>query len=360
MRGNLIFAVCLPLAFSGIAARSQSLYMPRNVRQAFLNGTRSADGFPGKNYWQNRARYDIHVTALPPDRKISGSEQITYFNQSPDTLKTLVFKLIQNIHIPGAIRFGDADSDYFNNGVHVDSFLINGKREKWVTNPGHFTWQEIRLTDPLIPGDSIHLYFRWHYRISLKSGREGMIDSTTYYLAYFYPRVAVYDDYYGWDRMNFTGEQEFYNDFNDYTLKVSVPENYLVWATGMLQNPAEVLQPVFASKLDRSMHTSAVIHIATPSDLASKQITLQKAINTWIFTASHITDMAIGLSDHYDWDASSLVVDEAKERRVSIQAAYNDRAADFHHAVKIGSYSVNWYSHHWPGVPFPFPKMTVL
>lgn len=78
--------------------------MSRDIQQAFKNGTRSADGKPGKNYWQNHARYNITVTALPPDRTVRGTETITYFNNSPEALQTLSFKLFLNIHKPGAPR----------------------------------------------------------------------------------------------------------------------------------------------------------------------------------------------------------------------------------------------------------------
>ena len=116
------------------------------------------------------------------------------------------------------------------------------------------TWQIVRLDDPLQPHDSVRLTFDWHYQISLKSNREGMIDSTTYFLAYFYPRVAVYDDYNGWDRMDFTDLQEFYNDFNDYILHVNVPKNFIVWATGTLQDPDSVLAARLCQKAGRLHH----------------------------------------------------------------------------------------------------------
>ena len=105
-----------------------------------------------------------------------------------------------------------------------------------------------------------------------------MIDSTTFYLAYFYPRVAVYDDYNGWDTLPFFDAQEFYNDFNDYTLNVTVPKNYIVWATGTLQNPDQVLQPEYAKRLQASMTSDSTIHIATADDLAEKNITAQNEI----------------------------------------------------------------------------------
>src|SRR5262245_54534431 len=101
-------------------AMAQDLFMSRDVQKALKNGTRSADGNPGKNYWQNHARYTIDVTAMPPDRTIRGTETITYFNNSPDTLRSLSFKLLLNIHKPGAPRNGGASPDYLTSGVHVD------------------------------------------------------------------------------------------------------------------------------------------------------------------------------------------------------------------------------------------------
>jgi hypothetical protein len=232
----------LALLFIGTVSKAQNLYWPRDLKQAYKNQTRSNDGWPGKKYWQNTGRYNITITALPPDRNIKGNEEISYINNSPDTLKELVFKFIQNIHKPGVTRFGNAPDDFLTDGVHVDSYMENGQSKDWgQKNSG--TVQFMRLSKPLLPHDSVHLSFAWHYEISLKSGREGMIDSTTYYLAYFYPRVAVYDDISGWDGIEHNGALEFYNDFNNYSLTVNVPKNYLVWATGNFQNPGEVLQP---------------------------------------------------------------------------------------------------------------------
>src|SRR3954470_9200230 len=104
-----------------MGATTSSLYMPRDVRSAFRKGTRSPDGRPGPNYWQNRGRYNIAITALPADRTIHGSEEITYFNNSPDTLRNPVMKLLLNIHKPGAARAGNASPDYLTSGVHIDT-----------------------------------------------------------------------------------------------------------------------------------------------------------------------------------------------------------------------------------------------
>jgi len=355
-RAGLLALVLLPLA----PPPTRPLYVPRAIARAYRNGTRSASGKPGANYWQNRARYSITVTALPPARAITGSENITYFNNSPDTLRNVGMKLFMNIHRPGAPNEAGATDAYLTSGVHVDSFAVNGARQKWNDDPHLFTTRRVDLPAPLMPHDSLHLSVSWHYDMSREAGREGMLDSTTYYLAYFYPRVSVYDDYNGWDDMTFTDDQEFYSDFNDYDVTVRAPSNFVVYGTGTLRNPGEVLQPEIAQRLQASMTSDDVIHVAGKSEFSAKKVTLANAVNSWHFTASDIPDMTFAISDHYDWDAASVVVDDATHRRASVQSAYNDSAADFHYMVNFGQHSLGWLSKHWPGVPYPYEKTTIV
>jgi hypothetical protein len=347
------------LAHAATAQTTPTLYQPRDIKRAFDKGTRAADGRPGPKYWQNRARYDITVQAAPPARDIRGRETITYFNNSSDTLKSLAIRLVQNIHRPDVARESDTSPDYLTTGVAIDSFAIGGQARPY-NGRGAATAQTIALPRGLAPHDSVRLAFSWHFPISVQSGREGMIDKTTYFLAYFYPRVSVYDDYNGWDRLPFLDSKEFYNDFNDYTLRVKAPANYIVWATGTLQNPKQVLQPAFAKKLEKSMTSDELIHVATAADLAKKNITAQQPFNTWVWKATDISDMTVGLSNHYVWDAASVIVDPATKRRASVQAAFADSTKDFHSSVKFSQNALGWFSRNWPGVPYPFPKMTAF
>jgi len=334
--------------------------MSRDVKKAFEKGTRSHDGKPGKNYWQNTAHYNISITVLPPNRTIKGTEQITYFNNSPDTLKRLNMKLILNIHRAGATRFRNTTPDYITPGMQVDSIFVNGEHKPWDNDKALSTNQYVNLSRPLLPHDSLKLNITWHYEVSLKSEREGLIDPTTFYIGYFYPRVSVYDDYNGWDRLEFNDRQEFYNDFNNYTLSVTVPKNFIVWATGTLQNPSQVLQPKYIKRMNQSMTSDSVVHIITAADLAEKNITTQNELNTWVWKANDISDVVTAVSDHYDWDGASTVVDDAIHRRASMQAAFDDKSEDFHLAVKWGLHTLHWLSHNIPGVPYPFPKMTAF
>lgn len=370
MRTGLLFATgvfvagCVPAPRTSPSPSSQAstrstLYMPRAVRRAYVKGTRSQDGKPGANYWQNRGRYNIAITALPPSRTISGNEEITYYNNSPDTLRNPVIRLFLNIHKPGAPRAGGAPAAYLTPGVTIDSLAVNGESTRWPGTVNTFTGQRLPLAKPLLPHDSVRLAFKWHYEISLAAGREGMLDSTTYYIAYFYPRVSVYDDYNGWDTMVFTDAQEFYSDFNDYDVAVTVPANFVVWGTGTLVNDSEVLQPPALDRLNRSFTSDQTINVATKADLQSKSVT-KLSTNTWRFHAVNVPDMTFNLSDHYNWDAASVVVDDATHRRASVQAAYNDTAADFHYMVQFGRHSLDWFSHNLPGVPYPYEKSTIV
>ena len=264
MLKKIIVLTFLTLAAS--LGSAQELYIPRDVKQAYKNKTRSPHGAPGDKYWQNKASYNIKLQVAPPNRTITGKEDIIYTNNSPDTLKVLNFKLYINEHKPGASRLGQASADYLTSGIHIDNYQENGTSKVW---DGHNdgTNKRIKLDKPLVPKEQVKLVIDWHYEMSEESGREGAIDSTTYFLAYFYPRIAVYDDYQGWDTMTFTGSQEFYNDFNDYTFEVTVPKNYIVWATGDLLNPEEVLQKEYAERLKRSMTSDDVVQITNQKDL---------------------------------------------------------------------------------------------
>jgi hypothetical protein len=344
--------VLFAILFFGLQAGAQMLTMPPEIQKAYDNGTRSLNGKPGKKYWQNHGRYRISVTVMPPDNTIRGVEQITYINNSPDTLRSLNMKLIENVHRGGGRR-GVPDTGA---SLKLDNLTAGGVKIPWDNHADTTTNQLVDLPQPLMPRDSVRLDITWHYSLSHSRSREGVIDSTSFYLAYFYPRVSVYDDYKGWDMQPHTGGLEFYNDFNDYQLSVTVPGNFVVWATGTLENPGEVLRPETADRLNQSMTSDSTIHVATPGELADKKVTAPNASNTWKWAATNVSDVAVGISDHYDWDAGSVVVDDKTQRRVSMQAAFPDLSEDFHHSVQFGRYSLAWFSANWPGIPYPYPK----
>lgn len=338
---------------------AQELYMPRNIKHAYENGTRAMDGKPGKHYWQNKGKYDMTITVTPKTKLVSGTETIAYTNNSPDTLKQVTIRFVNNVHKPEAPRAGYASKDFLTSGLVISSFAINGKKLN-VDSKDWGTTADVALPAALLPGQTATFAIDWNYPLSKESGREGQIDSTTYFVAYAFPRISVYDDYNGWDKIPHTDRVEFYNDFNDYQFAVKAPKNYVVWGTGDLKNPDEVLQPKFADKLKRSYLSDEVISIATADEIGKGIVTKQNAWNTWKFSATHITDVTFSLSNHYNWDAGSVVVDDKLKRRASVQSAYSTAAKDFTHAVEWSKTALGWFSNNWPGIAYPFSKMTAV
>jgi len=348
---------------------SSNLYVPRFVQQAYKKQTRSPDGRPGKNYWQNRSTYKMSITVMPPDRTVSATEDITYFNNSPDPLSVIPFRLYLNAHRPEAMRERPVDQTFLTSGIQIDEFRINGQVKAWndptnpyaATNKPGSTLHLIRLEQPLPPGGSITFSIRWRYDITVEGGwKEGSIDQTTFFLAYFFPRVHPYNDTSGMDLTEFTLGREFNNDFGDYTFEVNVPKNFVVWATGDLLNPQEVLQPTYAQRLQESFRSDRVINIAQPTELKQGLVTAQSDTVTWKWQANNVADIAIGLSNHYIWDAGSVVVDPKTSRRASVQSAYTAAAPDFTRMVEFGKRTLAWASTQYPGVPYPYSKTSII
>lgn len=347
----------LALGFTQLQA--QELYMPRNIKAAYVKGTRSADGKPGKNYWQNRAQYDMTISVSPATKIVDGREQIIYTNHSPDTLKQVSMRFVNNLHKPEAPRSGYVSPDFLTTGLDISAFAVNG--EKYELNTKNWgTVADVKLKKAIAPGESANFEISWSYPLSKESGREGQLDSTTFFVAYAFPRISVYDDYNGWDKVPHTDRSEFYNDFNDYKLTVKAPQNYVVWATGDLLNPDEVLQPEFSAKLKQSYLSDEVLSIANAEDMKSGRVTLQKEWNSWKFSTKNITDITFALSNAYVWDAGSVVVDSLNKRRAKVESAYHPAATDFPHAVKWTKEALAWFSVNWPGIPYPFSKMTAV
>ncbi len=347
-----VLSFCLP------GLRAQELYMPRNIKHAYENGTRSADGKPGKNYWQNHGKYTIDFEVDAVQKTVSGSERILYTNNSPDTLSSVTIRFVNNIHKPEAPRAGQVPKDYLSAGLKISSFRAAGSVIK-VNTEDWGTVANVKLEQPLLPGSKTEFEITWSYPLSKLSGREGQISSTTFFAAYGYPRISVYDDYNGWDQVPHTDRTEFYSDFNDYAVTVKAPAGYVVWATGDLLNPEEVLLPEIADRYKKSLVADEVLHIASAAEMKAGKV-VKPGRNVWKFSATHICDFTFSLSSTYVWDAASVVVDKATGRRAGMQAAYDAAAKDFSHAVEWGRAALKWFSENWPGVPYPYSTMTAF
>ena len=351
-----LFSIALLLSLGGYMASAQELYMPRNIKAAYAKGTRSMNGKPGQNYWQNHGKYNMDIKVDAETKVVSGKEEILYSNNSSDTLKNLAIRFVNNLHKPTSPRSGAVSEDFLSSGLNIIAFSINGETYK-VDSKSWGTVGNVPLRKPLLPKSKITVKIEWDYPLSKESGREGQIDPNSFFVAYSYPRISVYDDYNGWDRIPHTDRGEFYNDFNDYEFSIKAPKNYVVYATGDFLNPDEVLQPEISARLKKSYNGDEVIHIATEQEMKDGKVTQQKDWNTWKFAVNHITDVTFALSNHYVWDGASVIVDKKTNRRSSAQAAYNPTTGkDFVNSVKYNLNALDWFSNNWPGIPYPYVK----
>jgi hypothetical protein len=190
--------------------------------------------------------------------------------------------------------------------------------------------------------------------------RTGQVDEGSYFVAYFFPRIAVYDDIDGWNKYPYTGEEEFYNDFCSFKAEVTVPKDFVVWATGDLTNSASVLQPEISERLKKAEQSDSVTNVITKENLEAKNVTKDKALNTWKFEAKNVTDFVFATSDHYLWKSSSLVVDPKTSRRTRVDAVFNPAHKDYYEVIDFARKTVHAMSYDFPKWPFPYSHETVF
>jgi hypothetical protein len=343
------------------AGLSQDLLpIPVNHRMAFAKHTRDNSGLPGAAYWQNSADYLIKIIFDPTTRLLSGKVLITYFNNSPDTLKNIQFKLYPNLYQAGAIRMMPINREDVTDGVNIKSLSIDAK----VVQPKSMVIRgtNMNIRDCIIlPGTTATVSIDYSYTLNQNSFiRTGQIDDGSYFIAYFFPRIAVYDDIDGWDTYPYTGREEFYNDYGNFTCEITIPNHYMVWSTGDLVNAKEVLTDKILERLDSAVHQNAVVNIVSESDLNTKNILHNQKQNTWIFKANDISDMAFAVSDHFIWKSTSVVVDSATQRRTRVDVVYNPSHQKFGNVVGYAQRTLGFMSHRFPKYPFPYSHMTVV
>lgn len=357
------FFILLFLFVSVSYSQYSSVYVPRNIIKAYEKGTRSYDGRPGKNYWINHSDYKIQAEVFPKERIIKGTEQITYFNESPDTLHQLVFRLYQDIMKKGNSRDERINPKDITDGVKIDTLIINGKGIDINARVNVYrtaTNLIIRsLQQPLAPKQSVTVEVSWSVIIPGETRlRMGAYNDSTLYVSYWYPQIAVYDDIDGWDRNDYGGAVEFYNDFNNYDVQVKVPAKFLVWATGEYQNLQDILKPEIYSRYKEALDSDGVVRIVKEEDLKTGA-TKTNEKTTWKFKADHVTDFTFATSSGYIWDGISAEVD-AKGRRVLTDAVYPPNQKSFEEVAGFAKLTVENLSKNMPGIPFPYPKITTF
>ena len=338
-----------------------TLVKPVNIAKAYAKRTRSETGRPGSKYWQNTARYRIKVNFDPKSRLIKGVVNIDYVNNSPDTLTQLLFKLYPNLYKKGVPHDSNIQPDDQTDGVDISKVVIDDKEQdlKGIRIQG--TNMPVVPDVVILPGQTVHCSVNYSYTLNKTSHiRTGQIDPGSFFIAYFFPRIAVYDDVDGWNKYPYLGSQEFYNDFCKFDAEITLPGDYVVWATGDLKNPDAVLKSKYVQRIAKANKQDNVTDIITETDLREGRVTIPGASHTWKFVADTVTDFVFAASNHYMWKASSLVVDPRTGRRTRVDAVFNPKHKDYNEVVNYARKTVEAMSYTFPKWPFPYPHETIF
>jgi hypothetical protein len=362
-----------PAPVAGPAAASERpipypVTEPAGFRRAVERGTRTRTGVPGPNYWQPYTRYQLEAELDPAQNRLTGRVVIRYTNNSPDTLRFLHLHLYQNLFAPDAIRNEQVP---ITGGMTIDRAAMGGQTlerfERGPVRPGYAvqgTIMRVRPTANVLPGQTVELEFAWHYTVNPDGGPRGGQDGQVWYLAYWYPQMAVYDDVNGWQIDPYMGRSEFYMGYGDYDVALTVPEGWLIGATGELVNAAEVLSPQTRQRLGEARSGRGVTAVVAEADRGAGRAT-QRGTNgtlTWRFQARNVRDFAFGTSDRYLWDATVAEVgDHNGDGRPDTANAFAFRRPEkrgWFLGARAVQYSVEFLSRFlWP---YPWPTMTAV
>lgn len=343
---SFLGAICLSI--SGLMAQQASSQYNANTRfeqmGAMLptpNTYRTASGAPGRDYWQQKADYDIKAELNDENQTITGSEKITYFNNAPEELRYLWVQLDQNVFKKNSdgnitnqssinatqgmslrtLNNMEADRGYGYNITAVKDALGKDMR-----NTINGTMMRIDLPVPLMKGQSITFQIDWNFKIiDLKQvgGRSGAEffpkdGNWLYEIAQWFPRMAVYDDVNGWQHKQFLGQGEFTLPFGDYKVALTVPNDFVLGATGELQNPKDVLSATQQKRWEQAKTSKTPVEIVTQADAEAAEKGKPTGKKTWVYVAKNVRDFAFACSRKFIWDAMQVDVEGKKVWAMSL------------------------------------------
>ncbi len=290
------------------------------------NSYRTASGAPGHRYWQQQVDYAIDVTLDDQKQQIRGSQRVTYTNRSPDVLTYLWLQLDSNLYRPDSeavltatapamdrVPFSRLKSwlarETFDGGTHVTRVTDSAGEALDFTIVK--TMMRIDLPHPLPSGSSFVFSVDWDYSINdarLIRGRTGYEyfpddGNYLYEIAQWYPRLAPYTDAAGWQHKQYLGSGEFALEFGDYLVRITVPSDHIVAATGVLLNRNELLNDQQRARLKQAETSSEPVFIVTPEEAEAKESARAEETQTWIFQAEQVRDFAFASSRKFAWDA---------------------------------------------------------
>jgi hypothetical protein len=351
-----------------------------SIRRAFAAGTRDSTGRPGRKYWQLWMDYKIDVRLDPRTSTLTGRQIATLHNRSDSAIRTVTLRLDQNILSATAARLSSPSEA--TNGIQFTRLALNGvtlnvrdttraripgssrRSTALITALKSRTSVQIQLPTPIAPGGTGTIEAEWSHTIprvdpGIRGDRGGRWADTLYQIAYWHPRVAVYDDLRagGWDNEPYLGPSEFYNNFGRYDVSIDVPAGWIVGATGVLQNPADVLTPAASERLSRVLESDAVRSIVSSSERGPGRATRAGDRLVWRFVADTANDFAWGTAKDFVWDATRATI--PGRGPVPVHILYLPGHAEQYEPVgSLARHALEFYSRLL--MPYEFPQLTFV
>lgn len=373
----ILSTVGLVLAGTSIAQSSYNNNKFKQLKEelATPNVYRNAAGAPGPNYYQQQADYVMKITLDDAKQTITGSETITYTNNSPDQLEYLWLQLDQNIRIPGSAgqltrtsTIEGLSSPYalkrtfdvldFQGGFNLTKVTdASGKPVKY-TVVG--TMMRIDIPTPMKNGDKYSFKIDWWYNINDRmaiGGRSGYEyfekdDNYLYTIAQFFPRMCVYNDVEGWQNKQFLGNGEFTLPFGDYDVEITVPSDHIVAATGELTNASKVLTAEQKARWEKAKLADDPIFIVTPEEAKKAEQTKASGTKTWHFEAENVRDFAFASSRKFMWDAQRVVQETKTVMAMSFYPKEGNPLWE-KYSTRVTAQTLKTYSKHTFDYPYP-------
>ena len=363
---------------SGIFAQEQQKSKPQGhtdqnkFRQmkdllATPNESRTASGAPGYQYTQQKVDYVMNIRLDENKNQIYGDEKITYHNNSKDHLEYLWVQLDQNKRAKDS-KSPDIDVESFNtpfNGpksfakANMKAQFDGGFNIEYVKNDNgsdlsytiNQTMMRINLPKPLAPGEEFEFQIKWWYNVNDyvndggRSGYEAFPDgNNTYVIAQFYPRLCVYDNVEGWQNMQFWGRSEFALEFGDFDVKLTVPADHILEATGVLQNPKDVMTREHLKRFEAAKKSfKDPVFIVTQEEAEKTETEKSTKLKTWHFKANQVRDFAFATSRKFIWDAMAVDINGKDVMAISLYSKEGNPLWE-EHSTRVVANTLEEYS----------------
>ena len=375
----------LLFGFSSVLAQEVKPPSNYNYNETFANNfytknatdTRSASGQPGAKYWQNRADYSLTASLNDQTKEIIGSEILTYTNNSPDKLGFLWMNVDQNLFkkdsrgnaiIPLKGSRNGAKGQDFDGGFKIKSIkIITSVGGKSVEKEATFTVVDTRMQIDLPQdlngnGASVKLKIEFSFvSPDYGSDRMGVVDTKNgkiFTIAQWYPRMCVYDDVRGWNISPYLGAGEFYLEYGDFDVALTVPASHIVVCSGELQNPTEVYTAEQQKRWATAKNSDKTVMIRTAEEVTNAASRpAGKTTLTWKFKIKNSRDVSWASSAAFIVDAARINLPSGKKSiAISTYPVESDGQAAWSRATEYTKTSVENYSKRW--FEFPYPAAT--